>query len=83
LSHVNVATLLDEQQSISHLSNKLIQTEICLIQPEFSLQDHRPEVFRCKFHHTGLDDWAVFLQSRIESFEVNKNVHQNVSEVCL
>jgi hypothetical protein len=41
------------------------------------------EIFRCSFHHQGLDEWTVPLQSRIELFDVHKHVHQTVPEICV
>jgi hypothetical protein len=82
-SHPNAVTLLDEQYTVSQLSNELIWKEICPIEREFWHQDHPEEVFRCKFYHGGLDDWARSLQSRIEPFEIYKHVHQTVFAICL
>jgi hypothetical protein len=82
-SHVDAAILLDEQHEVSQLSNKLIQTKICLRQPELSRQDHQTQIFRCELQHAGLDDRAVPLQSRIESFEFDKHFHQTVPQVWL
>jgi hypothetical protein len=41
------------------------------------------EVFRCEFHYADLDERAVPRKSRIESFEIDKYVHQIVLAVCL
>jgi hypothetical protein len=51
----------NKQQAISQILNELIQTEICLRSPKFCHQDHTEEVFRCEFHHAGLDGRAISL----------------------
>jgi hypothetical protein len=50
---------------------------------QLGCQDRLEEIFRCEFHHAGLDGRAISLQSRIGLFKADRTVRQTVPVIWL